>query len=196
MKKNLILSLFFLALVQFSFAQVKWEADFMHSNARFEVQHNGISFVDGEFTEMEGQVESPAVDNFDGATFNFTIQVNSIDTRIEARNQHLLTDDFFNAEKYPEITLKNAKLSKKEGNKYALKGELTVRDVTKTVVFDMTYNGSMSDDQGKIHAGFTGSTTIDRTEFNINYNDKLPSGIDAVGKDIKIVVNTEIIKQD
>src|SRR5699024_700885 len=164
MKRNVILFVIMLAVAQFTFAQVKWEADPMHSNARFEVQHTGISFIDGDFKDISGTIESKSEDNFEGAEFNFTIEANSVDTRIKARDELLFTDGFFNAEKYPKITLKNAKLSKKNGNNYTLKGDLTIRDVTKTVSFDVVYNGNIKDDKGLIHAGFTATTTIDRTD--------------------------------
>lgn len=194
--KNIFLFLTALfAFVQVSTAQVNWEADVMHTNVRFEVKHTGISFVDGEFRELEGSMTSPSADDFEGARLNFTIQVSSIDTRVPARNAHLLTDDFFNAEKYPVITLKNGVMTKKWGDHYALEGDLTIRDVTKKITFDVVKNGIMTDGNGKAHLGLTAETTIDRTDFNINYNDKLPSGIDAVGKYVRIIVNTELIQQ-
>lgn len=194
MKKSILLVIFFMAMIPMTFAQVNWEMDAMHTNVRFEVKHNAISIVDGEFTKVEGVVTSKKDDDFDGANFNYTIDVNSIDTRVKARNNHLLSKDFFYAEKYPAITLKNAKLHKKRDGKYLLKGDLTMKDVTKPVVFQVKYNGQFTDDKGYTHAGFTAQTTIDRTDFNINYDGKTPLGKLAVGKDIKIVVNTEVIK--
>jgi len=194
--KNTVLSLLLLlAFIPASFAQVKWEADAMHTNVRFSVEHMGISFVDGEFTKVEGHMTSPSATTFDGATFNYTIQVNSIDTRVKPRDSHLLTNDFFNAAKYPTITLKNATLHKIEGNHYELTGELSIRDVTKTVTFDVTFNGEYTDSKGRTHAGFTATTTIDRTDYNINYGGTLPNGDLAVGNMIKIVVNSELIKK-
>lgn len=195
MKKTISVLIALIALTQFSFAQVKWEADAMHTNIRFEVKHTGISFVDGEFRTFQGTMESTSTEDFEGAIFDFTVDINSVDTRIEARNAHLLTSDFFDAEQYPKMTLKNAKLTKKWGNHYVLEGDLTIKDVTKRISFETVLNGSIVDEDGDTHVGFTATTTIDRTDFNVNYNDKLPSGIDAVGKYIKITVNTEMIEQ-
>lgn len=195
MKKTILAFFALIAFMQVSFAQVEWEADPMHTNVRFEIKHTGISFVDGEFKEVEGTMESPSKDDFEGAVFNYKININSIDTRVEARNAHLLTDDFFDAEKYPEMKLENAKLTKKWGNHYVLEGDLTIKDVTKRISFETVYHGNMVDGDGDTHVGYTATTTIDRTDFNINYNDKLPSGIDAVGKYVKIIVNTELIEQ-
>lgn len=193
--KKVFLSFLLFAFVQLSFGQTTWNVDKYHSNIQFSVEHNGISFVDGYFEKFDGKIVSKSERDFDGAEFDFQVDVNSIDTRIDARNSHLLSGDFFDAEKHPTITLKNAKLYKKHGNKYYLKGDLTMKDVTKTVVFDVVKNGQFTDGEGAVHVGFTAITSIDRTDFNINYNDKLPSGVYAVGKEIKIIVNTELIKK-
>lgn len=195
MKKNIFLIALFFAFTQISFAQVNWKADKMHTNVLFSIEHMGISFVDGEFTELEGEMQSQSTSDYDGATFNFTIQVNSIDTRVAPRDAHLLTDDFFNAAKYPEITFRNAKLNHKRGNKYSLTGDLTIRDVTKTVTFDATKNGQYTDKEGNVHVGFTAELTIDRTDYNINYGGTAPNGKPAVAKDVRIVVNTELVQQ-
>ncbi len=195
MKKNIFLVALVFAFTQFSFAQVSWKADKMHTNVRFSIEHMGISFVDGEFTELEGEMQSKSTTDFDGASFNFTIQVNSIDTRVAPRDAHLLTDDFFNAAKYPEITLRNAKLIHKKGDKYTLKGDLTIRDVTKTVKFDVVKNGEFKDKKGKTHVGFTAKLTIDRTDYNINYSGTAPNGAPSVAKDVTIVVNSELVQQ-
>lgn len=193
--KKIFLSFLLFAFVQVSFAQVKWTMDPYHSNIQFSVEHNGISFVDGYFEKFNGTVTSKGERDFEEAEFDFTVDVNTINTRIDARNTHLLSGDFFDAQKYPNITLKNAKLYKKHGNKYYLKGDLTLKDVTKTVIFDVVKNGQFTDGEGAVHVGFTAISSIDRTDFNINYDDKLPSGVDAVGKEIKIIVNTELIKK-
>ncbi len=196
MKKTILLFTIALAFMQFSFAQTTWKADPMHSNTRFEVGHFGLSIVDGEFTTFEGTVETKEDSNFAGAIFNFTVDVNSIDTRIEDRDTHLKSDDFFNAEKYPTITLKNAVLTHKKENEYVLEGDLTIRDVTKKVSFDVIQNnGIISDPWGMTRAGFTAKTEIDRRDFNVNFGDKLPSGIDQVAYKINIIVNLEVVKE-
>lgn len=196
MKKNLLLLLFVALMGHISFAQVKWSVDPAHTNARFQVKHLGIAFVDGEFKELEGSVETLNTTDFNNAKVNFKINANSIDTRVEARNDHLKSDDFFNTEKYPYLTLSNAVLTKSENNKYVLNGDLTIRDVTKSVSFDVNQNnGIITDPWGGTRAGFTAKTTIDRTDFNVNYEDKLPSGIDAVAKNVDIVINVEVVQQ-
>src|SRR5690606_11929154 len=127
-------------------AQVGWTIDPAHTNARFEVKHLGIAFVDGEFTKLEGTVESANGTDFDQAKVNFSIDVNSIDTRVEMRDNHLKSDDFFNAEKYPKMTLKNATLKKTKNGTFVLTGDLTIRDVTKQVLFQVKQNGGIITD--------------------------------------------------
>lgn len=195
MKKNLLFGFLFLFIVQISIGQVKWDLDQAHSNVQFSVEHNGISFVDGSFQDLSGEINSKSKRDFEGAAFNFIIDAKTIDTRVGKRDDHLRSPDFFDVENYPSITLENAELHKKYGNKYYLKGDLTVKDVTKTVIFDVVKNGQFSDDKSKSHVGFTAMTTIDRFDFNIKFDGKLPSGVDAVGKEVKIIVNVEFVEQ-
>jgi len=195
MKTALSLLASMLLISNIAFSQTKWSVDPAHTNARFEIKHLGISFVDGDFTKLEGQVESKDSTNFENATVSFDIDVNSIDTRIEARNNHLKSDDFFSAEKFPKMTLKNASLKKAGKGKFKLTGDLTIKDVTKQVTFDVIQNnGIIQDPWGKTRAGFTATTTINRFDYNIKYADKTPAGIDAVAPEVAITVNVELVK--
>lgn len=193
MKKYLFLALTFFIGIQFSVAQVKWNADPAHTNVRFSINHLGISFIDGEFHKVSGTITSKSKTDFDGASVDFTIETASIDTRVKQRDEHLRSDDFFNAEKYPTITLKNAKFKKEKNDKYTISGDLTMRDVTKKVVFDVDFHGVITDPWGNTRGGLTATTKVKRKDFNINYNNKLPSGVDEVGNEVKIEVNTEIV---
>ncbi len=180
-------------LTNIAVAQVKWSVDPSHTNARFDVKHLGIAFVDGQFTKLEGQVETPSASSFDNAKISFTIDVNSIDTRVEMRDNHLKSDDFFNAEKYPTMTLKNATLKGKKG-KYVLVGDLTIRDVTKKITFAVKQNnGIITDPWGMTRAGFTAKTTINRFDYGINYADKLPTGVFAVAPEVDLTINVEVV---
>lgn len=175
-------------------AQVNWTVDPAHTNARFEAKHLGIAFVDGQFKKLDGKVVTSSDKDFNNAKVNFNIDVNSIDTRVEMRDNHLKSDDFFNAEKYPTMKLTNATLSGKNG-KFTLTGDLTIRDVTKKVAFNVVQNnGIITDPWGKTRAGFTATTTIHRFDYGINYADKLPSGVFAVAPEINITINVEITK--
>ncbi|MCA5005293.1 YceI family protein [Sphingobacterium bovistauri] len=184
----------FILLTNVAVAQVKWSVDPAHTNARFEVKHLGIAFVDGQFKKLDGNLESSTATDFNNAKINFNIDINSIDTRVEMRDNHLKSDDFFSAAKFPTMKLENAVLKGKKG-KYKLTGDLTIRDVTKKVTFKVTQNnGIITDPWGKTRAGFTATTSINRFDYGINYADKLPSGVFAVAPEIQITVNVEVVK--
>ncbi|WP_256002843.1 YceI family protein [Pedobacter deserti] len=180
--------LFFIALTfsVASFAQTKWTVDPMHSFVNFSVKHMGISFVDGNFGKFNGTVTA-AKEDLSDAKISFTVDVNSINTNVEMRDKHLKSDDFFNAEKYPNMTFESASFKKKSGSNYVLAGKLTIRDVTKDVQFDVVFGGTAKDQQGNTKAGFMATTTINRLDYNIKYD---PSGM-GVGKDVKITLNLE-----
>lgn len=195
MKKYMFLVFLLIAGIQLSVAQVTWNADPMHTNVRFSINHLGISFIDGEFQNVSGIITSKSASDFNDAAVDFTIETASIDTRVEQRDEHLRSDDFFNAEKYPNITLKNATLKKESDGKYTITGDLTMRDVTKKVTFDVDFHGIITDPWGNTRAGLTATTKVKRKDYNINYNSKLPSGVDEVGNEVKIEVNTEIVME-
>lgn len=184
----------FVLFTNAAIAQEKWSVDPAHTNARFEVKHLGIAFVDGQFKKLEGNVETTSATDFNNAKVSFSIDVNSIDTRIEMRDNHLKSDDFFSAAKFPTMKLENAILKGKKG-KFTLTGDLTIREVTKKVTFKVSQNnGIITDPWGKTRAGFTATTSINRFEYGINYADKLPTGVYAVAPEIQITVNVEVVK--
>ncbi|NGM72997.1 YceI family protein [Sphingobacterium sp. SGL-16] len=184
----------FIAFTNIAVAQVKWSVDPAHTNARFEVKHLGIAFVDGQFKTLEGNVESATATDFNNAKINFSIDVNSIDTRVEMRDNHLKSDDFFSAAKFPTMKLANATLKGNDG-KYTLTGDLTIREVTKKVTFNVVQNnGIITDPWGKTRAGFTATTSINRFDYGINYADKLPTGVFAVAPEVQITINVEVVK--
>ena len=169
-------------------AQIKWNIDRNHSNIRFTAIHYMISEVDGEFKSFEGSVIASSED-FDEADVAFTAQVASIDTDNERRDNHLKSDDFFNAETFPEINFKG-KLEK-DGDQYFLTGDLTMRDVTKPVQFDVRYIGSVSLDRGR-KAGFKVTGEVNRFDYGIKFNRMLDSGGLVVSKEIGITCNIEL----
>lgn len=184
--KRLFLFLIAVSISVASFAQTKWTVDPMHSFVNFSVKHMGISFVDGSFRKFDGSIVTSKPD-FTDAKIDFTVDVNSINTGVEMRDNHLKTDDFFNAEKYPKMTFEGTSFKKIKGNTYALAGKLTIRDVTKDVVFAVVYGGIAKDQQGNTKAGFAATTIINRLDYNIKYD---PTGA-GIGKDIKVTLNLE-----
>ncbi|NLR79578.1 YceI family protein [Chitinophaga eiseniae] len=178
-----------------SFAQVKWNADPAHTSIIFGVKHLGLSYVQGHFNKFNGTIETTDSTNFQNGKVDFTVDASSISTGVDQRDGHLKTDDFFNVAEYPAITLKSVSLKKVAGNKYLLLADLTIRNTTKRVTFDVTYNGVIKDPWGLRRAGFTAKTTINRLDFGVKYADKLPSGVYAVAPTVDITVNVEAVKQ-
>ncbi|MBB2146216.1 polyisoprenoid-binding protein [Pedobacter sp. LMG 31464] len=194
--KKLLLFILASSISIASFAQTKWTVDPMHSFVNFSVKHMGISFVDGSFKKFDGTITAAKTDLTD-ATINFTIDVASINTSVEMRDNHLKSDDFFNAEKYPAMTFVSTSLKKiaskvpnKANKYYTLSGKLTIRDVTKDVKFMVTYGGTAKDQQGNTKAGFTATTKINRLDYNIKYD---PTGA-GIAKDVNITLNLEFVQ--
>ena len=173
-------------------AQNTWAIDQAHSNIEFTATHMSIAEVSGSFADFQGQVITKG-DNWDESTVTFTTQVASIDTDNEKRNGHLKSDDFFNAEKYPEITFNG--MLKKKGDAYQLVGDFTIRDVTKQVIFDVKKLGVVDTGKGK-KAGFKISGVINRFDFNLRWDNKIADGTWIVGEDIQIACNVELNEQD
>jgi polyisoprenoid-binding protein YceI len=172
------------------FAQTKWSVDNTHSNVRFNVTHLVISEVEGSFKKFTGSIAATNAD-FSDAAVEFSVDINSINTDNEMRDKHLKGDDFFNAEQYPSMVFKSTSFKKVSGNKYKLNGNLTIRNVTKPVTFDVTYGGSVKDPWGNTKAGFKASTTIDRFDYNLKWNSVTEAGGAVVGKDVTIDLKLE-----
>ncbi|WP_291914961.1 YceI family protein [Chitinophaga sp. CB10] len=194
MKKVFFLAAMLLAGAS-SFAQVKWAADPAHSQIGFSVNHLGINYVNGKFDKFTGTVETADSTSFQNAQIAFTADVNSINTGVAQRDGHLKTDDFFNAAEYPSITVKSISFKKITGNKYVMLADVTIRNTTKRVPFDVTYNGIVKDPWGMRRAGFTAKATVNRLDFGVKYADKLPSGVYAVSPTVDVLVNVEVVKQ-
>ncbi len=190
MKK--IISVLFLALVAgLASAQTKWAFDKGHSNIQFNVTHMVVSEVNGGFKDYDGSVLSKA-DDFNGAEVEITIKTASINTGIDNRDGHLKSDDFFNAEKYPDAKFKGTLV--KANGKYTLNGDLTIRDVTKPISFDVTYGGTIDTGKG-VKAGFKLTGKINRLEYGLKWSNKLASGEMVVGDSVEIVCKIELNKE-
>ncbi len=172
------------------FAQANWKVDPYHSSLNFNISHSGISIVNGKFMEYTGNLTTNG-EALEEANVDFTVKVTSINTNVENRDNHLRSADFFEVEKYPEMTFKSTKiLATGKPEQYLLYGDLTIKDVTKPVIFDVYYGGTAKSDQGE-KLGLKAKTTINRFDYNINY-DPTAAGI---GKDVNIVVHLQFAKQ-
>jgi polyisoprenoid-binding protein YceI len=193
MKRISMLVIAVLIMASFSVsAQTKWSVDKAHSSVKFSVIHMVVSEVDGNFKMFDGSLEAAKPD-FSDAKINFTIDVNSINTDNEKREGHLKSADFFDVANYPQIKFVGTSMKPLGGNKYELKGNLTLKDVTKPVVFQVTYGGTLTTKNGA-KAGFKAKTTIDRYDYNLKWNNALEAGGLAVSKEVEITVNVELNK--
>ena len=193
MKKLFSLMFVSIALIGSSFAQTAktWNVDKMHSGLKFSVSHLVISEVDGSFKIFDGNMVTTK-DDFSDAKINFTVDVNSINTDNDSRDGHLKSDDFFNAEKFPNMSFVSTSFKKKSGAMYELVGNLTIRDVTKKVSFSVKYGGTTKDPYGNTKAGFKATGTINRLQYGLKWNTLTEAGGAVVGSDIDFTVNLEM----
>ena len=167
MKKLFIILTAFVALTAFTSLNNIWKNDPPHSQLAFTVRHLGIADVSGVFNDFDVTVNSSKPD-FSDAVFELSAKVASIDTRVEARNNHLKSADFFDAEKYPTLHFKSTSLKTTGKNTYQLTGDLTLHGITKPVTMDLEYNGTIENPMSKKPtAGFQLTGIINRSDFNL-----------------------------
>ena len=173
----------------------QWVADKNHSQVKFSVSHMVVSEVTGMFKQFDVTMDQPT-DDFTRATIQAVIKANSVDTGIEGRDKHLRSDAFLNAEKYPDITFKSTSIEKTGDDTYKITGDLTIRDVTKQVVLDAKLNGIVDDPKwGGTRAGFKATTSINRFDYNVKWDNVIESGALVAGKTVDITLLMELIKQ-
>ncbi|RZS94604.1 YceI family protein [Cecembia calidifontis] len=166
----------------------KWVIDPTHSEVSFKVKHLVISTVTGYFRKFEGAAETTS-DDFNGAKVSFSADIDSIDTNQSDRDGHLKSDDFFNAEKFPKMTFSGVL----EGS--TLKGDLTIRDITKTVTMDVDFGGVATDPYGNTKAGFEIEGKISRKEFGLMWNAVTEAGSVVVSDQVRILLSVQLVKQ-
>ncbi|QRR03425.1 YceI family protein [Dyadobacter sandarakinus] len=174
-------------------ATTTWAIDPTHSEIQFKVKHLVISTVTGSFKSFQGTVEADNED-FDGATVKFAADVASIDTNQTQRDEHLKSADFFDAATYPHLSFEG-KLAKKSGDAYTLKGDLTVKHITKPFEFDVEYGGNMTDFYGNNKSGFEIAGKINRKEFGLEWSAVTEAGGVVVGDEVKLIANVQVVKQ-
>src|SRR5215813_1148065 len=171
-------------------AQVEtWQIDPNHSAAQFAVRHNGISTVRGAFAKTTGTVQYDPSDPTK-TVIDVTIDANSIDTRVEARDKDLRSPNFFDVEKFPTITFKSKRAEAEGKGKLKITGDLTIHGVSKEVVLQVDGpNGPNKDPRGNQHMGASATTQISRKDFGVNGS---PGG---VGDDVLITIDVEMVKR-
>ena len=152
-----------------------WALDTAHSQIQFKVKHLAISTVTGNFTVFEGNAESNG-ENFEDAKISFSTDVSSINTANEQRDGHLKGADFFDAEKFPKILFQSTSVTKKEEGLYDIKGNLTIKGISKAVTLQAEYSGTAKDPWGNTKAGFELKGKINRKDWGLNWNAALETG--------------------
>ena len=173
--------------------ETKWAIDPSHSKVSFKVKHLMISNVIGHFGEFEGTALT-AGDDFSTAAINFSINAASVSTEIADRDAHLKSADFFDAEKYPKINFAATGMKDLGDEMYEITGDLTVKEVTKSVTLTVEFGGVMTDPWGNVKAGFSLSGKINRKDWGLNWNAALEAGGVLVGEEVKITADIELAK--
>lgn len=171
-----------------------WVLDPTHSELQFKVKHLMITNVTGNFTDFSVQATTEDED-FTKAEISFSAKVNSLTTQNDQRDAHLKSPDFFDAEKFPEITFKPTSIRNvdKDGS-YDLHGDLTIKDVTKDIMVSVEFGGVTKDPWGNTKAGFTINGKINRNDFGLNWNAALETGGVLVSEEIRIMAEIQLAK--
>ena len=170
----------------------KWAIDPTHSEITFKVKHLMISNVKGEFRTFQANIDG---EDFTNSIISANIDANSISTNNNDRDTHLKSPDFFEVEKYPEITFVSTSLKKVDDNEYELVGNLTMKGITKEIKLNTEFGGFMKDPYGNEKAGFSINGKLNRKDFGLNWNAALEAGGVMVGNEIKINAEVQFVKQ-
>ena len=188
--KNYLLITFTLFATAFTALNTTWTNDDAHSTLGFTVTHLGINDVTGTFNDIDITLEA-SKDDFSDAEFSLEAKTASIDTEVEARNNHLKSADFFDVEKFPTLTFKSNKMKKVKKDHYTLEGDLTMHGVTKPVTLDLTFRGTTVNPMNKkTTAGFQVTGTLKRSDFNIG--EKFPEAM--ISDEVRIKADAEFIQ--
>ena len=147
----------------------KWAIDKAHSEIQFKAKHMMITNVTGEFTDYDAIIETEEED-FSTAKISFKAMTASVTTGSEQRDGHLKAEDFFNVAKYPELTFESTRVEKTGEGKYILTGDMTIRDITRTISLEVEFEGKVVDPWGNTKYGFTLNGKLNRKEFGLSWN--------------------------
>ncbi len=174
--------------------QITWKIDAAHSMVEFSVPHMMISKVRGRFDNFSGSVNLDQ-DNPENTTVDVEIDVSSINTRQGQRDDHLRSADFFNAEEYPTARFTSSDVQLTDNNHANLIGDLTIKNITRSVTLKVEFNGISKSPYGFSSAGFSASTKINRRDWDLTWNQTLETGGVLVGEDIQINIELELIQE-
>jgi polyisoprenoid-binding protein YceI len=171
-----------------------WQLDAAHSAVEFSVKHLMIATVKGSFAGIEGSIVGDEADA-SGASLAVKIDVASLTTNNDQRDAHLRSGDFFDVEKYPGITYVGKRIVGDAFGAFQLIGDLTIRDVTREVTLDVTFEGRAKDPWGNSRLVYNATGKIRRTDFGLNWNQALETGGVLVSEDVKIAVEAQFIQK-
>ncbi len=172
-------------------AQIKWEMDPAHSEVTFKVRHMMVANVTGEFQKFNATLVTDGHD-FTTAKAKFTAEINSITTRVEQRDNHLKSEDFFHAAEFPQLVFESTEIKKVGDDEYEMTGNITIRGITKPITLKVEHTGVIKDPYGLERAGFEITGTINRLDFGLKYNPAMEAGGMVVGSKVRISANAEM----
>ena len=171
-----------------------WTIDSAHTQVEFAVKHMMIATVRGRFTRFSGTLNinenQPELSTAEGV-----IETASVDTHDPNRDAHLRSPDFFDSEKYPNMTFRSTGITRVGEGRYQVKGQLTIKDVTREITLDVSDEGRGKDPWGNMHWGFSAQTTINRKDYGLNWNVALEAGGWLVDEKVKINIDLEVVYQ-
>lgn len=173
----------------------KWSLDPTHSELGFKIKHLMISHVSGNFNKFEVTATTPT-DSFADATVTAVVDVDSINTNNSQRDAHLRNADFFQVENFPVISFRSTAIQQKDEETFQITGDLTIKETTRPVQLIAEYSGITKDPWGNTRAGFSISGKINRKDFGISYNTVLETGGVALGEELKIQGEIQLVKEE
>ncbi len=171
-----------------------YKIDPAHSEITFKVKHLMITNVTGSFGKFDASMTADK-DDFTDASISFEAETGSITTNSEQRDGHLKSDDFFAADKYPTLSFTSTSFTKTGDEDYKLSGDLTIRDVTKPVVLDVSYGGSVTDPWGQSKLGFEINGKINRKDYGLSWGAVTEAGGVVVSDEVKLHMQVQMVKQ-
>jgi len=192
MKTRYLILVAALAVASPAVAAETYEVDASHANVTFQVRHF-MSQVSGRFNTFDGTISIDRAEP-EASSVQFTIRAESIDTSNDKRDGHLRSPDFFDVASHPTITFRSTSVRKVDEDSYEVTGDFTMRGVTKSITLPVEVLGEMKDPWGNPRIGFEISTTIDRKDYGVSWNQTLDQGGLVLGDDVKVSVNLEAVQ--
>lgn len=173
--------------------RTNWHIDPAHTQVGFEVTHMMFAKVRGRFEEVEGTVHLASGADIGASGVAVSISTASINTGQAQRDEHLRSADFFDAGRFPRMRFESRSVERSGADKLLVKGELTIRDVTRAVVLDVTETGRGIDPWGNQRAGFSATTTLDRRDYGLTWNQALEAGGILVGNEVRVTIEMQVV---